>query len=161
MDLREEEQIQQIYHHHLTPFIFIIIKSIIAIFPFFLVLFLFQDALSSRTYIILHAILLIGFTIVLIFVALDYWLDKLVVTNQRIILINWQTLLARNESEAFLHDIQDIQTKEKGFLANFKIFDYGLFKLETASSQVTIMFDNAPDPEGIRRFVYHLRSQVE
>ncbi len=97
----------------------------------------------------------------LIFVALDYWLDKLVVTNQRIILINWQTLLARNESEAFLHDIQDIQTKEKGFLANFKIFDYGLFKLETASSQVTIMFDNAPDPEGIRRFVYHLRSQVE
>ncbi len=33
------------------------------------------------------------------------------------------------------------------------MFDYGVLRLETASSKTTIIFTEAPDPEGIKRFV--------
>ena len=91
--------------------------------------------------------------------SLIYWLDRLVVTDQRIVHIDWQYLTVRNESEAELNDIQDIKTGEKGFLSYFYVFDYGFFALSTASAKVIITFLDAPDPEGIRKFIYHVKPQ--
>ena len=99
------------------------------------------------------------FALVCAYVSLVYWLDKLVITNERIIYIDWIFLTLRKESEAFLDDIEDIQTQEKGFISKFRIFDYGRFKLETAASSVCIDFIEAPNPEGIRKFVYHIKQQ--
>ena len=86
-----------------------------------------------------------------------YWLDRLVVTNHRVIYVDWKYFTVRNEYGADLGDIQDIVTKEKGFLSHFKMFDYGEFRLETASNRSIIVFVNAPDPEGLRQFVYKLK----
>ena len=55
-----------------------------------------------------------------------------------------------------MHDIQDIETRETGVLSFLPFFDYGSFTLQTASAHTTIDFDNAPDPEGIKHFIYHL-----
>lgn len=159
MDLREGEQIMKVFHHHPTPFVLNIFKVIAATFPFFLLLFIFQEALPSRVNLTLHLIVITIFALVVTYMALIYWLDKLVITNQRAIYIDWKYLTVRDESEALLDDIQDIQTKEKGLLSYFYIFDYGTFTLETASSHVTLKFPDAPDPEGIRRYVYHIRQQ--
>ena len=73
--------------------------------------------------------------------------------------IDWEYLTVRNEAEALLNDIQDVQTEEKGLLSFFWIFDYGTLRLDTASSYVTIEFFDAPDPEGIRKFIYHIKTQ--
>jgi hypothetical protein len=97
------------------------------------------------------------FALIIVYVALIYWLDKLIITNHRIIYIDWKYLTVRDESEALLNDIQDIQTEEKGILSTFAIFDYGLLRLDTASSYITIEFFQAPDPEGIRKFIYHVK----
>lgn len=160
MDLREGEQILKVFRRHPTPFVFDMIKAILAIIPFYIMLFLFQNALPGVWYFWIHVILFLGFVIVITLVAVDYWLDKLVVTNMRVVFINWINIFHRHEAEALLDDIQDIQTEEKGFLANLWVFDYGLFQLETAASHLTINFDRSPDPEGIRRFIYHLRPPV-
>jgi len=158
MDLREGEQILKVYHRHPTPFAFDMIKAIIAIIPLFVVLMFFRDVLSTGVFSLIVFILFVGFGIIILYVSLIYWLDRLVVTNMRVIFINWRSWYNRHESEALFGDIQDIQTNEKGFIANLWIFDYGDFHLETASSHMTILFDRAPDPEGIRRFIYHLRN---
>lgn len=159
MHLREGEQILKIYHHHPTPFILNILKLIIATMPFFLLLFAFQEALSQSGYVLGHLIVLFIFSIVVVYLSLIYWLDKLVITNHRIVHIDWRYLTIRDESEGFIDDIQDIQTEEKGILSYFRIFDYGNIKIETASSHATLVFLHAPDPEGIRRYIYHLRTQ--
>jgi len=86
-----------------------------------------------------------------------YWLDRLIVTNHRVVYIDWKYLTIRNEYGADLGDIQDIITKEKGFLAHFRMFDYGEFRLETASNRAIIVFVDAPDPESLRQFVYKLK----
>mgnify|MGYP001608622431 FL=1 len=83
-----------------------------------------------------------------------YWLDKFIVTNYRIVHVTWPFPTIRREFETELSEIQEIATKEMGFLSYLKIFDYGTLKIETAASKVTIFFDKAPDPEGIKHFLY-------
>ncbi|MBT4917358.1 PH domain-containing protein [Candidatus Peregrinibacteria bacterium] len=158
MKLREGERIMKIYHHHPTPFVFDVLKAVAGAFPFFLMLFLFQGALSTKWFAILNVFVLALFALVITYLSLIYWLDKLVVTTQRVIHIDWKYLTIRDEAEALLKDIQDIQSEEKGILAAFRVFDYGTFRLDTASSYVTLEFFNAPNPEQIRQFIYHVKN---
>jgi len=99
------------------------------------------------------------FSFVVIYVSLIYWLDKLIITDQRIVHVDWKYLTMKDEAEATLTDIQDVQTEEHGFLSALKLFDYGMVRLDTASSYVTMEFRNAPNPEGIRKFIFHIREQ--
>lgn len=159
MKLSEGERILKVYHHHPTPFVFNVLKVILGTFPFLLLLFLFESVFSTKAFILAHLILFFVFSLVIVYVSLIYWLDKLVITDRRIIHIDWQYLTVRQEAEAMLRDIQDIQTKEHGFLSTFWIFDYGRIKLDTPSSYVTIEFLDAPDPEEMRKYIFHVRNQ--
>ena len=159
MHLREGEQILKIFHHHPTPFILNVLKLIAATLPFFLLLFIFQGSYGASISIVLHLAVFALFALVTVYLSLIYWLDKLVVTNFRVIHIDWKYLTIRDEAEGLIDDIQDIQTEEKGLLSYFRVFDYGVIRIDTASSHVTLTFIDAPDPEGIRRFIYHVRQQ--
>lgn len=159
MHLQVNEVILRVIHHHPTPFVAQVFKLVLAFFPFFLLLFVGQDSVSTASFMTAELVLFAFFALVLVYLGLIFWLDKLVITNHRIIYINWKFLTVRNESEARLEDIQDVRTKERGILSYFIVFDYGLFQVDTASSSAILVFDNAPNPEGIRQYVYHLRSQ--
>ncbi|MBI4975136.1 PH domain-containing protein [Candidatus Peregrinibacteria bacterium] len=159
MHLSEGEQILKVYHHHPTPFVFTLIKIIIGTIPFFLLMYLFKKSLPVKWYIVGHLIIFLIFSLVIIYAALVYWLDKLVVTNLRIVFIDWKFLTIRDETEAFLDDIEDIRTQERGMLSSLKILDYGMFEVETAASTITIKFTDAPDPEEIRNYIYHVKKQ--
>ena len=98
------------------------------------------------------------FSLVIVYLSLIYWLDKLIVTNLRVVHVDWKYLTVRDEQEALLEDIQDVKTHELGFLSYFRVFDYGRIKIDTASSHVTLEFIDSPDPEGIRRYIYHVRN---
>jgi hypothetical protein len=56
-----------------------------------------------------------------------------------------------------MSDIQDITTVEHGLFSAIPFFDYGSFKLDTASAKTILLFNQAPDPEGIKHFIYHLQ----
>ncbi|MDP2642577.1 MAG: hypothetical protein Q8P62_01920 [Candidatus Peregrinibacteria bacterium] len=159
MDLRKDEQIMKVYHHHPTPFVFKMMWMIVGFLPFFFLVYLAKNSLSLFGFIIVNAGLFLIFALVCAYKSIIYWSDKLIVTNERIIYINWTGLTSRRESEAFLSDIEEIQTREKGFISKFYIFDYGQFRLETAASSVSIDYTEAPDPEGIRKFIYHIKPQ--
>jgi len=158
MDLREGEHVLKVYHHHPTPFVFDILKVIFGSFPFFFMLYLFSGIMSTKWFVIAHFIVFGIFALVIVYVSLIYWLDKLVITNKRVVFIDWKYLTVRDEAEAELDDIQDIQTEEKGLLSAFWVLDYGMLRLDTASSYITMEFPQAPDPEGIRMFLYHVRN---
>jgi len=153
MKLQSNEQIIRIFHHHPLPFIIQVVKTIGASFPFFFLLYLISSALSYNTIVIANLIIIGLFSSVIFYLALIYWLDKLVITNKRAIHVDWITLSKRTEGEALLYDVQDIHTQEKGLLSALYLFDYGVIQLETSSSKTTIIFTEAPDPEGIKAFL--------
>lgn len=158
MHLREGEQILKIYRHHYTPFVKQMLIVIIATVPFYFLLFLMQESISTKLFVIIAIVIFVLFSLVVIYLSLVYWLDKFIITNHRIVFVDWRLLTVREEAETFYDEIQEITTREKGFLSYFKCFDYGLIAIETASAHVVIEFPNAPDPEGIRRFIYHIRN---
>lgn len=153
MQLQREEKIIKIYHHHPFPFIIQIIKALGASLPLFFLLYLFSSVMKYEWIVITVLAIMAIYTVIIVYLALIYWLDKLVITNRRIIHIDWKLLSQRDEGEALLHDIQDISSKEKGILSKLYLFDYGQIRLETAASQATIIFTEAPDPEGIKDFL--------
>lgn len=158
MHLRETEQILKIYRHHPTPFAKNLLIIIFASLPFFLIVFFVSKSLKTSSVIMVNAIVIIFFLLVIGHSALIFWLDRLIVTNQRVIYVNWATLFNRDEYEAELNDIQEISTKEKGIFSALYFFDFGIFRLETASTKTTIMFEDAPDPEGIKHFIYAVKN---
>lgn len=159
MALREGEEILKVYHHHPTPYVFKVCKVILGSFPFFFLLFLFEPVLASPWFFLCHLILFFIFAFIIIYISFTYWLDKLIITNFRIIFIDWKYLTKRDVTEIFMSDIQDIVSLERGFLSSLKIFDYGTIKIDTPASYVPIEFPQAPDPESIRQFIYHIKKQ--
>jgi len=159
MMLREGEKILRTYRHHPVPFVWQIIKALALMIPFYFFIYIFSSDLSPLWILLVHVSTLILFGLILLYLSLIYWMDKLIITDQRVVYRDYKYLTVSEESETFLNDIQDITTKENGVLAYFWIFDYGLITIETPASSVTIVFDNAPDPEGIRQLIFHMRTQ--
>lgn len=156
MHLTKEEEVVKVYHHHPLPFFWKALQLSFISFPFFFMARLFQASFTpSQTFYVYGGIALF-FLVVIAYFGLMFYLDKLVVTNYRLIHINWISLFSREEKEIGLDDAFDIETKEKGLLSYIKIFDYGTFRIESESSKSPIIFDDAGDPEGIKDFIYHL-----
>lgn len=157
MDLAAGEKVLKVYHHHPTPFVIDILKVVGVIFPFYLALFVLQEVLPMVWFLGLHIILFLSFSLAIIYFSVIFWLDRLIVTSERLVYINYVSFTKRNEVEAFLKDVIDIETKERGFLATFKFLDYGTVTINTPSSYISFIFPEAPDPEGIRQYIYHVK----
>lgn len=156
MKLQKNEEVVKVYHHHPTARLFRALGVVIAGLPFFFVAWFFRDLFSPGQMMAIYFGVGLLNLAVLLYDSVLYYLDRLVVTNKRILYIDWNGAFSNTEHEAELIDIQDIETKEKGLIAILNIFDFGDFTLETASTHTTIHFPNAPDPEGIKHFIYHL-----
>lgn len=160
MHIETSEKILKVYHHHPFPFFIRALKIAIISLPFFLVASFFLGTLTTGQMAGIYTTIAAIFALIIIYDWIVYFLDRLVVTNRRIVHINWRSLFLRQETEAELADIQDIDTQEKGILSAIKLFDYGLFRLETAGRNISIEFKNANNPEGIKHFIYHLLTKT-
>lgn len=153
MQLRDQEQIINQFRRHKTPFVFSIIKLLLLFTILYVIAYFLTPYVSVLVSFIIFLAISLVFGFFITYEAFIYFLDKLVITNFRILFVNWKSLIQKEEYEAELMDIQDIVTRSKGFLAKFKIFDYGTIEVQTASSKATIIFDKAPHPESIKNFI--------
>ncbi len=161
MHLQDNESIIKVFHHHPFPFVLRALGIGVASLPFFLVASFFSGVLTTSQMVMVYAGIGLVFGLVFAYVTFLYLADRLVVTNMRLVHAEWKSLFIRQENEVELNDIEDINTEEMGILSYFKIFDYGVFHIETAASspESAIYFRDATDPEGIKHFIYHLQSK--
>ncbi|MBD3328261.1 hypothetical protein GF340_03060 [Candidatus Peregrinibacteria bacterium] len=160
MQLQPSEQIIRVFRHHYFSALMRVMKIIAVSIPFYLVSVLFAFFISTSAGIWAYFFTTLAFVSYAVYDGLLYYYDRLVITNVRVIHVDWKGPFQRFETEARLTDIQDMKTLENGILSYFKMFDFGDFKLETASSHTTVHFRHAPDPEGIRNFIYHLNRKT-
>lgn len=79
----------------------------------------------------------------------DFYLDAWIVTNDRILNIEQKGLFNRTVSELDLLNIQDITSEVHGVLPFF--FGYGNVQIQTAAEQGRFVFEQIPNPEGVRK----------
>jgi len=155
MRLKQNEEVIRILHHHYMAFILRQLKIAIASIPFFMVA-VFISAVFEINLILSLAPVTVLFLMVMLYDGLLFHKDRLIITNYRIVYIDWHGLFIRKEHEAELNDIQDIKTTESGVLSYLPFLDYGTLQIQTASARSIVSFTDAPDPEGIKHFIYHL-----
>ncbi len=80
---------------------------------------------------------------------IDFYLDILFITNDRLVDIEQNNLFARTISEVDLYRVQDVTSEVKGFLAHF--FNYGNLTIQTAGTEQKFVMHNVPDPHGLRQ----------
>ena len=139
MRLRHGEEVLKTIKRHPTPFIFKMLKIGLVALPLYFILYLIGRETEGEIGLILFAVLSFALGIIIVLIVFDYVLDRLIITNKRVVWINWKSLIRREEHEAELLDIQDIETREKGILSKLKMFDYGFFEIETAASKTCIL----------------------
>lgn len=157
MHLRSKEVVQKIYHRHFFPYFMRLMAVACASSPFYFIVFLLSTSLDRSTTAWMIGGVSALFVLVIAYISFIYWMDRLVVTNFRVIFIDWQLLNISSESEAELHEIQDIHTKTKGIFSFIPFLDYGNLRIETAASRLSIDFQFAPDPNAIKLFIFSVK----
>jgi hypothetical protein len=96
-----------------------------------------------------------------VFVASYIWINVLnwyfnagIVTNRRVIDIDFYSVIYKEITVAQLGKIEDITVKSGGFFGSY--FDYGSVYIQTAGSAVNVEFINVPHPSEIAQIINRL-----
>jgi len=81
----------------------------------------------------------------------DYYLDILIVTNQRVIDVEQKGLFARDIANATLENAQDIKIEMLGIIPTF--FRFGNLYFQTAASEKEICVRGVKNPEEVKRTI--------
>lgn len=154
MHLRNGELVLKTVKRHKSPFIIKLIAIFIAAAPLYAFLILISKEISEEWLLGIFAVISFFIGIIIALIGFEYLFDKLMITSRRVIWVNWRNPFNREEREAELADIQDIETKEKGLLSKISIFNYGLLEISTAATQGCIAFKDCVDPSDVEHFIF-------
>ncbi|OGH61672.1 MAG: hypothetical protein A2848_01855 [Candidatus Magasanikbacteria bacterium RIFCSPHIGHO2_01_FULL_50_8] len=88
---------------------------------------------------------------------LMYYLDLLIITNDRLVQVQQRNLFSRSISELDLFKIQDSTSEVHGFVAT--IFAYGKLSIQTAGEQKNFAFEAVPNVHAVRRELMSLAEE--
>jgi hypothetical protein len=104
---------------------------------------------GSAFYLALLLFLLLRYT--------NYHLDFWIITSERLISVEQQSLFTQRIAEQELAVIQDITSEVKGIWAT--IMGFGDVQVRTASERPAIIIDGVNNPHGVRRELFKLIEQ--
>jgi hypothetical protein len=90
---------------------------------------------------------------------LRWFFNIYIVTNERLVDIDFVNLLYKEFSEARLEKIQDISFNSRGILA--ALFNFGTVHVQTAGELPNFSFESVPNPEDIVRTIADLAQKVK
>jgi len=77
-----------------------------------------------------------------------------IITNQRIIDIDFFQLLHKEVTAVMLNKVEDVTSKSSGFLSSF--FDFGNVFIQTAGTEANVEFMNVPRPAQVAKAINDL-----
>lgn len=127
---------------------------------FFLLVFLFIGNFFFSSFLNLNQTFFLNLLIVF-FIFSYWWFNFLswyfnvgIITNQRVIDIDFYSLIYKEVSSANLNKIEDITIKAGGFFSS--LFNYGNVFIQTAGTKINIEFYKVPNPERVKELVNNL-----
>ena len=90
---------------------------------------------------------------------LNWFYNVYIITDERVIDVDFNSLLFKNVSYAKIENIEDISATTSGALG--AIFDYGSVRIQTAGTVTEFEFENVPQPARITAFLNELIVEEE
>jgi hypothetical protein len=88
---------------------------------------------------------------------ITFYLDLLIITNDRLIDINQDNLFSRRISEMDLHQVEDVTSEVRGFFPS--LFNYGTLTIQNASAVVKFIVPSVKNPSKLRDMILTLADE--
>ena len=156
---KEEKVILLLRKHPVTNTYWIFISFFMLLAPFFFPMltffnglpFAFKSVLVLIWYLITLALILEGF--------LAWFFHVNIITDERIIEVDFVNLLYREITDANIADVQDVTVEVGGALRTY--MNYGDIIVQTAAQIPKIEFEAVPKPDEVARILRELRVEEE
>ncbi len=102
------------------------------------------------------AVWMIILTMLFFIMFTSYYLDMLIITNQRLIDVDQISLFARDIATAPLHNLEDVKIQSLGIFAT--LFKFGTLQIQTAAESKEIVIRGIRHPERAKEIImraYH------
>jgi membrane protein YdbS with pleckstrin-like domain len=90
---------------------------------------------------------------------LSWFFNVYIITDERVIDVDFLSLIYKNISSAKIDKIEDVTAETGGALRS--VFDFGTVKIQTAGSDTEIEFEDVPQPGKITRLINELLIEEE
>jgi membrane protein YdbS with pleckstrin-like domain len=156
---RKEKIILLLRRHWVTNLTWIF-QVIFLIFVSFLIPFLPFVSFLPGAYLLILQLVWYLFTFAYGFEKFLGWFFAVnIITDERIIDIDFHNILYKDISETKIDQIQDISVKVGGFARS--LFDFGNVSIQTAGAKPEIFFEAVPNPEQVSRVLNELKLEEE
>ncbi|MBN1168966.1 hypothetical protein JXA63_03695 [Candidatus Woesebacteria bacterium] len=155
----EEEIILLLRRHPLTNVKPIIIAFVMIISPAFLSVMPFFEYLPMNYQIILTIIWYMITTAFVFEEFLSWFFNVNIVTDERIIEVDFHNLIYRELTDANIDKIEDVTVKIGGAVRTY--FNFGDVEIQTSAEVPHILFEAIPNPDIVARILRDLRVEEE
>ncbi len=149
--------------HLITNLLWLFISIVLIILPLVLFPALFLSGSISQISSSWMSFFILGWYLITfsyIFVNFILWYFTVsIVTNERIIDIDFINLLSKKFAETRINRVEDVTMRTGGFIRAF--FDFGDVFVQTAAKEVQFEFFAVPHPEKVVRTVNELMGKIE
>lgn len=90
---------------------------------------------------------------------LSWYFNVYIITNERVVDVDWYSIIYRKVSSAQISKIQDVSATQIGVLSG--IFDYGNVQIQTAGEEENFEFTNVPHPQLVSKKIQELMQKEE
>lgn len=154
---KDEEVILTLRAHPITLLPWII-NGLILFILLILLNIVFGSIFSTAQFFLLNLTLIIFILSYLWFNFLSYFFNVGIVTNKRVIDVDFSAVIYREVTDANLNNIEDITSKSGGYFQ--ALFDYGNVIIQTAgTAEVNVDFLKIPKPAQVVNIIDNLISQ--
>ena len=156
---REEKIVLFLRRHPITNLKWILVTVLLVFAPFFLGAFPLLDFLPGNFRFIAVLGWYLGTMAYILENFLTWYFNVYIVTDERIIDIDFNNLIYKEVSDANIDKIQDVTYKMGGVARTF--FNYGDVEIQTASEVPNFEFAAVPQPDRVAKVLQDLRIEEE
>ncbi|MBF0914003.1 PH domain-containing protein [Candidatus Gracilibacteria bacterium] len=139
-NMRPGEEVLKVVKRHWIVFVMLGLYFLLGLIITIIIYWIFGFGVWGN---LINIVIWLFFSLFLFVEWLNHELDMYVITNNRIIGIEQIAFLNRAVSECNLGQIQEVNSKTSGLLAN--IFNYGVLSIQTAGNKTTLKMTFCPN----------------
>lgn len=156
---RAEQVILLLRKHPITQVPWMVVAVGLFLAPVLFSVVPFFDFLPDRfsfAALILWYLLVTGFVLE---AALSWFFNVYIISDERIIDVDFLSLIYKNISSAKIDNIEDVTAETGGAIRS--IFNFGTVKIQTAGASAEIAFEDVPQPAKVTRLLNELLLEEE
>jgi membrane protein YdbS with pleckstrin-like domain len=155
----QEKVVLMLRSHPITNLGWIVLSFLMLIAPSFASVLTFIDLLPTDFQIVAYMIWYLMTTAFILERFLIWFFHVNIVTDERILDVDFVSLFFRDMSDANIDQIQDVTVEIGGAVRTF--FDFGDVVIQTAAEVPRITFEAIPHPDRVARILRDLRIEEE